>query len=126
MNNVNNEQIRKDPIKYAQKFSQKYNLTLLLKGAPSLVSGSKEEIYINSNGNPGLASGGTGDVLTGFIAGLLAQGMEHIKAAYTASYLHGLCADELLSNNTIYSITASDLIKNIGMVTKKQFFNQEE
>jgi NAD(P)H-hydrate epimerase len=67
--------------------------TVVLKGAASLVAAPSGELYMNSTGNSGLASGGTGDVLTGIIASLLGQGVEVTSAAALGVYVHGLAGD---------------------------------
>ncbi len=97
----------------AQKFAREHQLVLLLKGAPSLVAAPDGQVYINPTGNAGLASGGTGDVLTGLVAGLLAQGMPPVAAAYTASFLHGYLADQYAEAHSQYSLTAGDLITRL-------------
>ncbi|MEJ2635679.1 MAG: NAD(P)H-hydrate dehydratase, partial [Calditrichia bacterium] len=96
-------------------------INLLLKGAPSIVSDPEGRVYVNPTGNPGLASGGTGDVLTGMAAGLLAQGMKPLEAGYAANYLHGLVADEVAAKKTVYALTAGDIWENIGAVLHKHF-----
>ena len=119
--NVEKQKLQTDFLELAQKFAAQKQLTLLLKGAPSLVAESTSQIYINSTGNAGLAKGGTGDVLTGFVAGLLAQGLPPVEAAYSANFIHGLLADELLAEKDINTFFASDLLHNIGPVLKKHF-----
>jgi NAD(P)H-hydrate epimerase len=101
-------------IERAQEFAQRYGVTLLLKGAPSMVAMPDGMVYLNPTGNPGLASAGTGDVLTGFIAGLMAQGYDPDEAAYTANFLHGYTGDYLLEKESKHTIMASDLIANLG------------
>ncbi len=118
---VEKQKLQNEFLELAQKFAGEKQLTLLLKGAPSLVAGSAGQIYINSTGNAGLAKGGTGDVLTGFVAGLLAQGLPAAEAAYSANFIHGLLADELLAEKDINTFFASDLLHNIGTVLKKHF-----
>jgi NAD(P)H-hydrate epimerase len=112
-------------LELAQEFAKKYRVTLLLKGAPSLVAGQDGDIFINSTGNSGLASGGTGDVLTGLTAGWWAQGLPPVSAAYTANFLHGLCADDIVAEKTAYALTASDLIRKFGKTLQKHFYSQE-
>jgi hydroxyethylthiazole kinase-like uncharacterized protein yjeF len=119
--NVEKQKFQTDFLELAQKFATKNQLTLLLKGAPSLVAETTGQIYINSTGNAGLAKGGTGDVLTGFVAGLLAQGLPPVEAAYSANFVHGLLADELLAEKDINTFFASDLFHNIGSILKKHF-----
>ena len=118
---VEKQKLQNDFPELAQKFAGENQLTLLLKGAPSLVAEASGQIYINSTGNAGLAKGGTGDVLTGFVAGLLAQGLPPVEAAYTANFIHGLLANELLAEKDINTFFASDLLHNIGPVLKKHF-----
>jgi len=101
-------------LEMAQEFASKYGLTVLLKGAPALVAMPDKRVYLNPTGNPGLASGGTGDVLTGFIAGLLAQRFRPDEAAYTANYVHGYVADFVVNRTTQYSLMASDLTGYLG------------
>ncbi|UCF63083.1 MAG: NAD(P)H-hydrate dehydratase [bacterium] len=98
------------------QYAQDHGLNLLLKGAPSLVAAPDGQIYVNPTGNSGLASGGTGDVLTGFVAALLAQGMEPGAAAITANYIHGKCADDLVMEGSEYSLLASDLFLSLDRV----------
>jgi NAD(P)H-hydrate epimerase len=93
-------------------------MTVLLKGTPSLTAVPDGQVYVNSTGNAGLASGGTGDVLTGFVAGLIAQGLKAPEAAITATFLHGKCADEIIEKTSPNSLMASDLLQGIGKVIK--------
>lgn len=119
--NVGKVELKKEFLSAAQEFTTTHRLNLLLKGAPSIVVNPEGEIYVNSTGNAALASAGTGDVLTGMAAGLLAQGMGPLSAAFTANYIHGLIADEILSHTSAYSLAAGDLIENMGFVLKKHF-----
>ncbi|HIE27492.1 TPA: NAD(P)H-hydrate dehydratase [Candidatus Poribacteria bacterium] len=86
-------EVESDRIDVAQQFAGKYGLTLVLKGVPTVVASASGEIHINSTGNPGMATAGVGDVLTGVIAGLLAQGLKPVDAAVLGAYLHGLAGD---------------------------------
>lgn len=108
------ESLATNRIELAQEFARKHGLTLLLKGAPTLVALPDRRVYLNPTGNSGLASGGTGDVLTGFIAGLLAQGYDPDEAAYTASFVHGYTADYIVEKETVYTLLAGDLITHLG------------
>jgi len=83
---------------------------VVLKGARTIVATSGEKLAINSTGNPGLAKGGSGDVLAGLLAGLLAQGIEPFRAAKTAVWLHGKAGDLVAAKNTEVAMTATDLI----------------
>ena len=108
------ESISENRIELAQDFAERYGLTLLLKGAPSMVALPDRQVYLNSTGNAGLASGGTGDVLTGFVAGLLAQSYDADEAAYTANFIHGYAADYVMQEETQYTLVAGDLIRHLG------------
>lgn len=90
------------------------NITIVLKGANTAIATPKGEIHFNSTGNTGMASGGSGDVLTGFITGLLAQGYSGPEAAILGVYLHGLAGDYALESQSEESMKASDLIANFG------------
>ena len=83
------------PIEFARKKARDLCVVLVLKGAPTVIAGPDGEVYINTTGNEGLATAGSGDVLTGLIAGLMAQGTSPLEAAYCGAYIHGLCGDEL-------------------------------
>lgn len=91
-------------------FARKYNVCVLLKGPNTIVAEGKD-IYVNRTGNPGMATAGSGDVLTGIIAGLLAQGSGTFAAASSGAYLHGAAADKAVLDLTEYSMVASDIIK---------------
>ena len=93
--------------------SEKYNLIIVMKGAPTKIVFGKT-IYENTTGNAALATAGSGDVLTGIITSLLAQGYEPIIAAMLGVYLHGLTADIALPQTGIQSFIASDIIEYIG------------
>ena len=75
--------------------------------------------YINVSGNNGMATGGSGDVLAGFLGGLLGQGMEPYEAAKLAVYIHGLSGDVMAEEKSRYSLMASDLLTGIGKVIQE-------
>ncbi|HUX57879.1 MAG TPA: NAD(P)H-hydrate dehydratase [Bacteroidales bacterium] len=95
-------------------FSKRYNCIVVLKGAHTSVTTPEGKVMFNSTGNPGMATAGSGDVLTGIILSLLAQGYRPENAALLGVYLHGLAGD-IASRGLCYeSIIASDIIKSIG------------
>lgn len=100
-------------INLAKSFSIKYNLIIVMKGAPTIII-DNDKIYENTTGNAALATAGSGDVLTGIITSLLAQSYEPIDAAIIGVYLHGLTADVALPETGYQSFIASDIILNIG------------
>jgi len=105
---------RDEQITLAVKNAIKYRLNIILKGHRTLIVSSEGEISENTTGNSGMATGGAGDVLTGFIAGLLAQHYQPLHAAQTSVFLHGLAADLALEQQSEESLTASDIIENFG------------
>ena len=94
-------------------FSKKYNLIVLIKGANSITV-YLDKFYINTTGNPGMATAGSGDVLTGIISGLLAQGYESLAATIFGVYLHGRSGDIALEDYGYQSLIASHIIDTIG------------
>ena len=97
-----------------QSFAQSYQVFVLLKGAHTTIATPGGNIYFNSTGNPGMATGGSGDVLTGILTGLLAQGYSPMEAALSGVYLHGLAGDIALIQNSHESLTASEIIAFMG------------
>ncbi|AHM59886.1 carbohydrate kinase [Flammeovirgaceae bacterium 311] len=93
-----------------KEFSRRHGVVMVLKGPHSSISAPDGKVYFNSTGNPGLATGGTGDVLTGILAGMLGQGYEPFDAAVLGVFLHGLAADLAARDLGEEAIIASDLI----------------
>lgn len=112
--------IEQDALRLASDFCQDKNaVTLVLKVAPSLVVDSKN-YYINTTGNPGMATAGSGDVLTGMIAALLGQKLSPFAAASLGVYLHGLAGDQAAEKKGMISMIASDILFEIpAAFTKK-------
>jgi NAD(P)H-hydrate epimerase len=97
----------------AKKFAQDYDVTLVIKHDHTLVVDAAGNIYQNTTGNPGLATAGTGDVLAGVAAAMVAQNIEPFMAAKMAVYLHGLAADTAVTYKTEPGMIASDVIEAI-------------
>ncbi len=112
-------EVRKDRIKIASDFAVKHKVTLVLKGAGTVVAGPDGEVFINSTGNPGMATGGTGDVLTGMIGSLLAQDYPAVQAACLGVYLHGLAGDLAAKEKGEMGMIAGDLIEKIPEAIKE-------
>ena len=102
-----------DRISTAQQFADEHGVTLILKGAPTVTSTPNGAVWINSTGNPGMATGGMGDLLTGIIAGLMAQGISSEKAAALGVYLHGLAGDIVSERLGMHGLIASDVLKAV-------------
>ena len=96
------------------EFSRKYNCVVVLKGAFTSVSSPNGSVTFNSTGNPGMATAGSGDVLTGIILSLLSQGYSTENAATTGVFLHGIAGDIAAENSCFESLIASDIINSIG------------
>ena len=114
---VDIEKIIEEPKKYARIASDKYEVVVVLKGHNTIVM-DKDNEYINHTGNPGMATAGSGDVLSGIIASLLVQGFKAFDAAKYGVYLHGLAGDLAKEKYTEYSLIASDIIELIPKAIK--------
>jgi len=93
---ISSAEIQADRVAAARRLAHTYHATIVLKGSGSIIADLQNHIAINPTGNPGLATAGTGDVLTGIIGALLAQGWSESDAAIGAVWLHGNAADELV------------------------------
>ncbi|MCD6086958.1 MAG: NAD(P)H-hydrate dehydratase [Candidatus Hydrothermae bacterium] len=107
------DEINRRRMEVASEFAVKHGVVLVLKGAPTVIGTPGGFLWINTTGNPGLASGGTGDVLTGMIASLLAQGVPPVESAIAGVYLHGLAGDLAAADLSEYSLMAGDLLDYI-------------
>ncbi len=112
------EVILRNPIGEAVNFTEDYPVTLVLKDARTVVAKEKELRYLNTSGNSGMATGGSGDVLAGMIGGLLAQGMDVYEASKLGVYLHGCAGDAAAVKKSTYSMTATDILDGIAEVTR--------
>ena len=108
-----------DRLQNQSEFSIKHNCIVVLKGAYTSVSAPEGKVYFNSTGNPGMASGGSGDVLTGIILSLLSQGYAPEDAAVTGVYLHGMAGDIAAEKLCFESMMATDIINEIGQAYKR-------
>ncbi len=112
-------EINSDRLGIAKNFAHTHHCILVLKGASTVVASPDGKSWINSTGNSGLASGGTGDVLTGLIAGFIAQGVTPLDAAIIGVYLHGYTADLAVLELTEYALTAQDLLNYLPKAIRK-------
>lgn len=103
--------INEDRLGAAKKFSAQYRCITVLKGARTVIASPDGVAYVNPTGNQNLATGGTGDVLSGMIAGFLAQGLAPLDASAVSVFIHGLTADLYTEAENFCSMTASDLLK---------------
>lgn len=110
--NINTPEMIDNIIEYLQKFMQDFNGTLVAKNAPTLITHSNE-VVINSTGNQGLATGGTGDVLAGVITSFIAQGIPTQIAAELGVFIHGKAADMVTEQKGYRGLIASDLLDTL-------------
>jgi len=108
---VSAEEVQGNRAHFAKTAASRFRSVVTLKGAYSLICETGRPLTINPTGNPGMASGGTGDVLTGLVAGLIAQGLLPFEAACAGAYLHGLAGDLAASSTGEASLVAGDLIR---------------
>ncbi len=116
--NVTVEEINENREKYARITSQTYECITVLKGHNSIVTNG-EKVFINNTGSSALAKAGTGDVLTGIIAGLLAQNVSPFDSAIIGTFLHGLAGDIASVDLTKYSVLAKDVIDYLPFAIKQ-------
>jgi NAD(P)H-hydrate epimerase len=108
-------EIQADRLETARSFARRLGVTLVLKGARTLIAHPDGRVAVNTTGNPGMAKGGSGDLLTGLIAGLMAQHSAHIAQAVEAAvYLHGLAADLALRAGDEHTLLATDSIPQLS------------
>lgn len=99
-------------LRVCQAYADKYLVTLVLKGGPSFIFHPGEAFYMSDRGDPGMATAGSGDVLTGLIAALLAQALKPQHAAILGVYLHGLAGESAAHEKTSYCMTSTDIIEH--------------
>ncbi len=105
--------VQADRIGCARKFAQQYKVIVALKGSRTIIAAPDGSVYVNPTGNPGMASGGMGDALTGLITGLIAQGIDSLKATLLAVYVHGMIGDDIARERAPLGILATDIIERI-------------
>jgi ADP-dependent NAD(P)H-hydrate dehydratase / NAD(P)H-hydrate epimerase len=106
--------VQKDRLGTARKFAREHELIVVLKGHRTLVVQPDGEAWVNTTGNPGMATGGTGDILTGMVAGMIAQhSTEAFAAVLAAVHLHGLAGDVMRERVGEHSLVATDLLKGL-------------
>ena len=108
-------ELRANTEKYVREYAKKLNCIILLKGVPTIIANSDTAFY-NIDGNPGMATAGSGDVLTGIIAGIFAQKISATMSAVAGAFLHSATGDAIAFEEGEYSITASKLIENLWKI----------
>lgn len=115
-------EVEADRVSAINRLAQMWQCVVVLKGVPTLVAGPADPLYINSSGNPGMATGGSGDVLTGVIAGLLAQGWSPLEAAAAGVFIHG-CAGDIAAQQGEAGLIAGDIVAALPLTLAKLWEN---
>ena len=106
--------VQKDRLNIAKNFAREHQLTVVLKGDRTLIAEPGGEVWVNTTGNPGMATGGTGDILTGMVAGFVAQNPNRVlEAVCAAVHLHGLAGDVACESIGEHSLVATDLLAGL-------------
>jgi NAD(P)H-hydrate epimerase len=116
---LNIREVEKNREEIVSRLADRLKTTVVLKGYRTVVAASGEKVYINSTGNPGMATAGAGDVLTGMIASFLGQRIKPFKAAKLAVYLHGLAGDLAAKKKGQISLIATDILNEIPEAIKR-------
>ena len=110
-------EVQAQRLETARGFAERLGVTVVLKGARTLIAHPNGEVAVNTTGNPGMAKGGSGDLLTGMIAGMLAQYPDDTaRAVEAAVYLHGLAADLAVRDGDEHTLLATDSLRQLGRV----------
>ncbi len=113
LSDISIQEIKERRIDLVREFSERYRVYLVLKGARTLIGTPDGDVIINPTGNPGMATGGMGDVLTGMIGGFLAQGYQPVEACQLGVFLHGMAADMIMAEKGRVGYTASEVADRI-------------
>jgi NAD(P)H-hydrate epimerase len=106
---INSKEVQADRVGSAERLAEKTGCTVILKGAGTIIA-THERVFINLTGNPGMATAGTGDVLSGMIGGL---GLSPVDAAVSGVYIHGLAGDEVAKQRGEIGMVATDLLEKV-------------
>jgi NAD(P)H-hydrate epimerase len=109
---ISAKEVQADRTGSAKRLSEKTGCTVILKGAGTIIA-TPLRGFVNPTGNPGMATAGTGDVLSGIVGGLLAQGLSPVDAAVTGVYIHGLAGDEVAKDRGEMGMVATDLLDKV-------------
>jgi len=117
--NVSIEDIQNNRLKFAKLASNKFKVITVLKGDNTIVCNPEGAVYINTTGNPGMATAGSGDLLTGIIASFIGQGIEEFNAVVAGVFIHGLAGDLAANHKGQYGLIASDILEYLPYAIKK-------
>jgi ADP-dependent NAD(P)H-hydrate dehydratase / NAD(P)H-hydrate epimerase len=112
---ISTAEVQADRLEVARKFARQHGLTVVLKGARTITAHADGRVAVNTTGNPGMAKGGSGDVLTGMVAGMLAQYKDQPQSAVEAAvFLHGLAADFAVREGEEHTLLATDSLPHLS------------
>ena len=111
---MSTDEVQASRLEIARNFARAHHVFVVLKGHRSLIATPDEKVFINPTGNPGMATGGTGDVLTGMIAAWLAQLLDPEAACKLGVYLHGLAGDLAEADESEVAMTSADVASHLG------------
>ncbi|MDH3450432.1 MAG: NAD(P)H-hydrate dehydratase, partial [Gammaproteobacteria bacterium] len=118
--NISRAQVQADRLATSAALAAAFGATCVLKGSGTLVAQPGSPTAINTRGNPGMASAGMGDVLTGIIAAMIGQGLPLFEAASSAVLIHALCAENFCADKDQVGLIAGDIIERIPRVIRQQ------
>jgi len=112
---IHTSDIQADRLKYAKEVSKKFEVITVLKGSQTIVCDWEGQVYINTSGNPGMATAGSGDILSGVIASFVGQKINPLKAALAGVFVHGLAGDYAAFDKGEYGLIAGDILENLPL-----------
>lgn len=115
---VSTKEVQQDRLDLAERFALEYKVIVVLKGFRTIIATPWGKTWINPTGNPGMATAGSGDVLSGIIAGFIAQGLKAFEAAVCGTFIHGVSGDKAAENLGQWGMTAADIIRFIPHTIK--------
>ena len=107
------QEVQADRLESASRFAREYGVITVLKGAGTLIAHPDGRTRMNLTGNPGMARGGSGDILAGMVGSFAAQGMEPLEAASAAVYLHGLAGDRCADRLSQQGMLPTDMLEEL-------------
>lgn len=115
---INTEEIQLNRIKYCKQTAKIFKAITVLKGANTIIASPEGQVYINTTGNPGMATAGSGDVLSGIIGSFIGQGIRPLNAAIAGVFIHGLAGDMAAMEKGEYGLIAGDIVNKIPSAIK--------
>ena len=109
----NSAHVQGNRVGVASGFAKEHTVTVVLKGARTVIAGADDTLFVNTTGNPGMATAGTGDLLSGVIGGLVGQGYDPVGAAVLGVYLHGLAGDRVAEAKGEIGMVATDILEEV-------------